>query len=217
MINKSLWRLIQVPAVSLEAISPVLKSTDDWILKIERFWRAVDSFLNVEIDYRCGTHVHVSPSGRYTGWDKRFTMEELRQVAYFVATTETWVEQILPSERVDNFYCQSNSSRINEQWSTYGHSWASHPRELRVVCDSLREANNPQKLCWVMQRGSRYCLWNFENTIPPNKGTIEFRGGRHVRGKVMTIRWTVFAIVFVALAIEKVGRRIVTMTVLNHF
>ena len=136
-------------------------------------------------------------------------------MAYFVATTETWVEQILPPERLNNLYALSNSSRINEQWSTFGHSWTSHRRELTDICDKLREANDPQKLCWVMQRDSRYCLWNFQNTIPPKKGTIEFRGGRQVRGKVMTIRWTVFAIVFIALAIEKVERRIVTMIISN--
>ena len=126
-------------------------------------------------------------------------MEELRQVAYFVIISEVWVDETMPPDRLNNFYCINNIYNVGS---------STHSRNLGVICDSLRKATNPEQLCSFMQR-DRYCRWNFENTLPTKKkGTIEFRGGRHVRGKVMTKRWIVFTITFVSLAIEKASEPI---------
>lgn len=59
-------------------------------------------------------------------------------------------------------------------------------------------------------KGDRRTLWNFHNVTPkPNSGktvtgSVEFRGGRCLRGPVRTKRWIAFSIAFVILAINEV-------------
>ena len=137
-------------------------------------------------------------------------MEELRQVAYVVATTEPWIAHILPPERVNNMYSQSNSSSASsasgfvEPWGEWGSDWASHVPELSKIWRSIGTRRNQKQLCRYIQGSNKYTMWNFLHTLEGRKGTIEFRGGRHLRGPVITKRWIVFTVAFVALAIEKV-------------
>ena len=81
-------------------------------------------------------------------------MEELRQVAYFVATTEVWVARILPQERVRSLYSLPNSTGINrpsEPWNEWGRDWATHHEEIRELCKELRNAQNLEQLCSYVQ------------------------------------------------------------------
>lgn len=72
----------------------------------------------------------------------------------------------------------------------------------------IRAIKDANKLKDYLQR-DRYVLWNFGNTISTrDTGTIEFRGGRHLRDGFRTKRWIVFALSFIALAIEEVRRPI---------
>lgn len=45
-------------------------------------------------------------------------------------------------------------------------------------------------------------MWNFDNV--DGIGTIEFRGGPGLQSKSETIRWILFAVGFILLAIEEV-------------
>lgn len=46
-------------------------------------------------------------------------------------------------------------------------------------------------------QGNRYVLWNFDNVAQDKSGTIEFRGGRFLRGEVRTKRWMAFTVAFI--------------------
>lgn len=53
-----------------------------------------------------------------------------------------------------------------------------------------------------MQGSNRLITWNFLNTVQGHEGnfksgTVEFRGGRHLRGKIRTKRWIAFAVAFI--------------------
>ncbi|KAF1737825.1 hypothetical protein CRV24_003452 [Beauveria bassiana] len=52
------------------------------------------------------------------------------------------------------------------------------------------------------ERLSAYVIWNFDNTLPNKSGTIEFRGGRMLRGEIRTKRWITFAICFLRAVVE---------------
>lgn len=63
---------------------------------------------------------------------------------------------------------------------------------------------NETQICRYMQ-GDRYVLWNFENISKPGGiGTIEFRGGRGMRGVIKTRWWIAFVVGFVHLLLTEV-------------
>lgn len=49
----------------------------------------------------------------------------------------------------------------------------------------------------VGERRDRYVLWNFDNVLEGRSGSVEFRGGRGLRGPERTKRWVAFVVAFV--------------------
>jgi len=56
----------------------------------------------------------------------------------------------------------------------------------------------------MQEPGDRRVLWNFEHVVPGSTGTIEFRGGRGLRGPVRTKWWIAFVIAFVNLCAPQI-------------
>jgi hypothetical protein len=65
---------------------------------------------------------------------------------------------------------------------------------------------NKGQICELMQgtdRGSHYVLWNFQNVVGAS-GTIEFRGGRHLRGPNRS-KWLItFTVAFISITLKQV-------------
>ena len=145
----------------------------------------------------CGTHVHVSPVGR------KYDLEELKRIAYAAVAWEPLVEEILPAERRGNWYCQS-AADLSEALSSDLEDGGSINDPLYSVRCKIRRFKTPQKLAKYIQGKDRYALWNFKNTVPDTgTGTIEFRGGQHLRTEVGTKRWIGFAVSFTSLALQE--------------
>ncbi|KAI8713046.1 hypothetical protein NCS52_01247900 [Fusarium sp. LHS14.1] len=185
--------------VALEAVSPVMMQFQELKKQIDLFWEAMTELFDIETNTSCGTHVHVAPR------DHGYTLEELRRLAYAVATEEKFVLQILPQERIDNHYCRPCSFRSEElrlDLQEGEEDNIEHPSSY--VAERLRGIRNESELIDYMQSNNRYVLWNFKNT-QSQSGTVEFRGGRHMRGPVRTKRWIAFTVAFVNKAIEESG------------
>lgn len=166
---------------------------------IELFWFATRNIFEIKSNVSCGTHIHVSPTGR------RYTFAELRKIAYAVASQEELIMAILPPERVDNHYCRPSSSvSVNLRDDITPTSFDGPDRPTLRVTTRLWDCNTEEQLVTYMQAGNRMVLWNFENVLK-ECGTVEFRGGRHMRGPKRTKRWIAFAVVFVAKAIGDVS------------
>ena len=149
---------------------------------------------------RCGSHIHVSP-GR-----GEFSLRELKAIAFAVIWYDQEVQRILHRCRRDCDYCRRNIA---------------HSRELRnesidTIASMINEVSDKSSLVGMIQGwegNDRRTLWNFQNVTSkpgsqkPAIGTVEFRGGRCLRGKVRTKRWIAFAIAFVILAIKRYSTR----------
>ncbi|KAK5225631.1 hypothetical protein LTR72_003534 [Exophiala xenobiotica] len=102
---------------------------------------------------------------------------------------------MLPPERRGNTYCKQNWDR-----SAY-----LNRRTMNQALNLINSANNVQDLIWYLQGEvvdqQRYVLWNFQN-ITGNSGTIEFRGGRCLRGRHRTKWWIAFAVGFMFFCLE---------------
>ncbi|KAF4957003.1 hypothetical protein FGADI_3415 [Fusarium gaditjirri] len=65
-----------------------------------------------------------------------------------------------------------------------------------AVAELIKSAKSTTALKNIMQN-DRYVLWNFDNIVPGSSGTIEFRGGRCLRGEIRTKRWIAFTIALI--------------------
>ena len=146
---------------------------------------------------RCGSHVHVSPKRGY------FNLKELQAIAFAVVWYDDEVQKILHRCRRDSNYCRRNRA----------HSQELRDKDMSASADLINNVSDEASLVRVVQgwdREDRRTLWNFHNVTPkPNSGksatgSVEFRGGRCLRGPVRTKRWIAFTIAFVILAIEEV-------------
>lgn len=167
--------------------------------EIKEFWYAFDKTFEQEIfNESCGSHVHVRPMG--LGYD----LEELRKIAYAVVVYEKHILEVLPEERRDHHYCEPNTKVSPKLRQIFRHG--RNRSSFNDLRDQIYDVETLEELCTLMQGNqddNRRVLWNFDN-LTGHKGTIEFRGGPGLHDARMTIRWILFAISFILLAIEEV-------------
>ncbi|KAI0481569.1 putative amidoligase enzyme-domain-containing protein [Xylaria cf. heliscus] len=170
--------------IPMEAVSPVLSCRRDWEDEIDTFWAAMRAVFHMpERSPRCGSHVHLSRGG-----GKRFSLSQLKTISYGIAVYEPLIVPLLMSNRVNNEYCKLNTQNSAQLSQCRSNSWA--------MAQLIKSATDTETLKNIMQN-DRYVLWNFANIVPGKSGTIEFRGGRCLRGEVRTKRWIAFTIAII--------------------
>ncbi|KAI1417907.1 putative amidoligase enzyme-domain-containing protein [Hypoxylon sp. FL1857] len=189
------------PRIPLEAVSPIIGTYNYWESDIDTFWRAYKEVFRMPDPSRlCGCHVHVSPSP-----NKVFNIYQLQCIAFGVIFFEPHVESILPRYRRENKYCLKNSMRSQAiQHMGSGDRYALK----RIKNHIFNNLHTAQALRDFMQGGpdsrkDRYVLWNFDNTCSGRSGSVEFRGGRGLRGPVRTKRWISFVLAFIHLCLTR--------------
>ncbi|KAI0481571.1 putative amidoligase enzyme-domain-containing protein [Xylaria cf. heliscus] len=191
------------PRIPLEAVSPTLCTGVHWEVEIDKFWYAwSDVFEKPDASSLCGSHIHVSPFPT-----KAFSLSQLKDIAIGVICYEPLIQDLLPKCRQYNKYCHMNtlcSNRLQDMGSDDGD-------ELRDVVHYISDwIEDEEELRNFMQESSgtrkdRYVLWNFDNILPGESGSIEFRGGHRLRDKEETRMWISFVVSFIHLCLEKDG------------
>ncbi|KAK4151970.1 putative amidoligase [Chaetomidium leptoderma] len=168
--------------IPMEAVSPVMQVRGGWEHEIDTYWAAMRAVFHMpQRDDSCGSHVHISK-----GLNQRFSLAQLKIIAYGVVFYEPLIKGLLMPCRVGNRFCEPNGqqARLLCQNNT-------HAARAQLIAGATSEA----ALRDIMQ-DNKYVLWNFSNIVPGETGTIEFRGGRGLRGEVRTKRWITFAVAF---------------------
>jgi hypothetical protein len=145
----------------------------------------------VQTDLSAGTHVHVTPARG------RFSLDQLKNIAFTLLLNEEVIRMTLTRERRGSRFCKINSRA------------SSLLRPVRTVARLkalIRGRRNAEELCSLMQGNDRNVLWNFQNTRPHGSGTIEFRGGRHMRGPRRALRLIAFAVSVIYMSLQRVRK-----------
>lgn len=179
----------------MESVSPILDSSTSWETKIEKFWRVLRKMFEVEKS-NCGTHIHIAPIGR------NYTLKEAKTIAFACCYYERYIISCLPEERRNHEYCRRNTQVATKMGQLYE---ARTSRSLVQIASDLNTLSRFEDLITYMQGDNRRVLWNFHNLCYNSKGTIEFRGGRHLRGPIRSMAWITFAQVFVLMALDEVS------------
>ena len=155
----------------------------------------------VKENFTCGSHIHIAPTGR------KFLLRELQSLSYAIITHEHLVNALLPPASTNNAYCKPNSTVSTQLQNHFraGRNRAS----FTAVREVIKRMRNVCEV-WALMQGTevqgRYVVWNFKNTaVAGGTGTVEFRGGRHLRGPNRTFWWITFVVAFVSLALRKVS------------
>ncbi|KAJ6128017.1 amidoligase enzyme-domain-containing protein [Penicillium samsonianum] len=183
------------PAIPIEAVSPVLSTSQHWETEIDLFWTSWGRVFELpRRSAKCGSHIHVSP-----GPNKRFTLTELKKIACGIVFYANNLNDMLPAPRRNNAYCQKNweTSRVGV-WYENGSN-----NDVRLTMEQIWGVDDERELEDFMQ-DDRRVMWNFEHTVPGNRctGTVEFRGGRGLRGPNRTKWWIAFVVSFIQLCIS---------------
>ena len=180
-------------------MSPVMKSSDDWDHKVKNFWLAVRLLFRPQINKTAGTHIHVAP------WKKKFTLKQAQTIAFACCYYEPYIISFLPRERRDNKYCRRNTRVPGRMGSLYNRKTST---AIAQIASDIKKKTSAKAIVDYIQGGvtsqHRYVLWNFQGLLRPTTGTIEFRGGRHMRGQNLTRRWIAFVIIFTLFALSEV-------------
>ncbi|KAF4341880.1 swim zinc finger domain protein [Fusarium beomiforme] len=170
--------------IPMEAVSPVMSLRANWEHEIDIFWTAMSAVFHMpDRSLLCGSHIHVSK-----GLNETFTLPQLKKIAFGVIYYEPLILQLLMRERANNRYCKPNTLNSTQLMACNGN--------FNAVATLINSARSATALKNMMQN-DRYVLWNFDNVVPNGSGTIEFRGGRCLRGKVRTKRWIAFTIALI--------------------
>lgn len=168
--------------------------------ELDLFWEAMNTVFKVQRNFSCGSQVHVAPRGR------QWRIRELKIITYAIITQEHLIEAFLTKERRGIQYCKNNS-----EVSGYMSDFFANGKSAFLfsqVSDSVRQITQNFQIHNLMHGddspGARpYVLWNFQN-IMVGSGTIEFRGGRHLRGPNRS-KWLVtFVVAYISLALKQV-------------
>lgn len=146
----------------------------------------------------CGSHIHVSK-----GLNQTFSLPQVKKIAFGVVYYENLILQLLMRERANNRYCKQNTLNSTPLMRCNGN--------YNAIAELIKSAKSTTALKNIMQN-DRYVLWNFDNIVPGSSGTIEFRGGRCLRGEIRTKRWIAFTIALIQALLNMVS----SIKDLNH-
>jgi len=182
--------------ISMECVSTVQDFDKHvWESEVKNFWAVLLSLFEVKKNFTAGTHIHVAP------WGKPFSLKQAQIIAFACCYYEPYVISLMPKERRDYKYCQRNTQVAGRMAILY------KQKKIHVIASDIKKKGSLKSLCTYMQggvdSGHRRVMWNFQGLLKKKTGTIEFRGGRHMRGPGRTIRWITFVVVFVMLAIKE--------------
>ncbi|KAI0412559.1 hypothetical protein F5X98DRAFT_391827 [Xylaria grammica] len=208
----------------LEIISPVMR-TDMTKPNHELVKENISSLYNflrstgcqVESNYSCSTHVHVSCKGA-----AKWSWEDARRVALASFFWQRVIDLVIGDERAKGLtaarYCRKHPTRPDHKdasWETKWKYWVEAVYATKTIEDLILLVNpdlTPEGV--PTGRIDRYYRWNFTNLLlvgsgEPNKlkerkiGTIEFRGPPGSPTADDAVKWADFATHFVWAAIEK--------------
>lgn len=186
----------------MESVSPILNSSHGWELDIRNFWATLRDMFEVQRSLSCGTHIHLAPVNR------NYTLQEAKTIAFACCYYERYIISCLPEERRDHFYCRRNTKVATKMGKLYE---ARTKNGLAQIASDINGLFDFEDLIIYMQGNTtaegRRVLWNFRNLYfggAGSKSTIEFRGGRHLRGPRRAVAWITFAQVFILMALDEV-------------
>jgi hypothetical protein len=202
--------------VCMEVVSPVLSTHVPVSDTLQEFWEAMRIQFDPQRDKSCGGHVHVTPSPA-----GKFSLPQLRKLAYAVVYHEDHIQAILPVERRTNGYCTPNSQSVDRHGRACGlrrllgggggssSSSSKNRSSMANVAQAILATTSERELCLFMQ-ADRYVLWNFRNvySTDPRRsctGTAEFRGAAQFLSTAGTVSWVAFVLGFITLALEEVS------------
>ncbi|KAM7210188.1 hypothetical protein V8F06_014434, partial [Rhypophila decipiens] len=183
---------------SMEIVSRVLSTEDDWPAEIERVFDVLTKYCHIRTTSKCGFHVHVSP-----GTTIKYTDEQLQAICKGLTLFEVATTAVLHGDRKNNPWAQSNV--VNSDHPLVGderpimavfraiptQSWA----PVFQMLDTLTCHGHKQGL-EVLQSSCKSVGWNFQGLMAhgDGTGTIEIRRPPGVVSAAQAKHWTALVV-----------------------
>jgi Putative amidoligase enzyme len=167
--------------------TPILnvKPRSTWREDVAAVWEHLEEKCHVEVDHRCGTHVHIS-------LESGFTLTDIQRLASSVIHFEPAFEALMPLSRKGNRTCKTN-------W-LYSTSLAIDGSSRRdAICKISNAPGIDEVIAMIQSHRDKCFAWNFQSLNRMNK--VEFRQPPGSKSAGEVLGWAELAMNFVQASI----------------
>lgn len=175
-----------------EIVSRILSSNENWQAEVFSVFRVLGRNFDISLTTGCSTHVHVSIKQ-----DHIYTIEQLKRIVKGVIYYDGPITAIMPSERKDNPWADSNVKHKGPWHDGYNDA---RRKTWGPLFEWIDKHKMPQTLLHGVS-GNRYLSWNFSNVFH-DCGTIEFRRPPAVDNPAAANHWIAFVVGFTSNAVQ---------------
>jgi hypothetical protein len=146
---------------------------------------------------KCSTHVHISPS------QGSWTLAQVKKVAKAVLYYERSIDTLLPQERRQNIWAQSNryNTITKPQTTATLLTWIDGARDIPyvalIMCAFSKDSQYGRDVGQTQDFVHNVFRWNFMPLTKGSMGTIEFRQPPGSSNAAATKLWVTFAASFI--------------------
>ncbi|EMD85886.1 hypothetical protein COCC4DRAFT_155019 [Bipolaris maydis ATCC 48331] len=202
------WSIIQEVTITnqmmqnkwgMELVSPILDFQDQrtWHWHMDAVWWVLSAKFSTSSTPQCSTHVHISPT------QGSWTLAQVKRVAKAVLYYERSIDTLLPQERRQNIWAQSNrhNTVTKPQNMVTLFSWIDGARDIPyialIMCAFSKDSQYGRDVGKTQDFVHNVFRWNFMPLTKGSMGTIEFRQPPGSSNAADTKLWITFAASFI--------------------
>jgi hypothetical protein len=183
----------------MELVSPILDFQNPriWHWHMDTVWYVLSTKFQTSSTHQCSTHIHISPS------EGSWTLAQVKRVAKAVLYYERSIDTLLPPERRQTIWAQSNRHNhiTKDQSMATLFSWidgaSTIPYIALIMCAFSKDSEYGQGVGKTADFPHYTFRWNFKPLTGGSKGTIEFRQPPGSSSAANTKLWVTFAASFI--------------------
>lgn len=168
---------------------------------MDAVWWVLSTKFNTSSTAQCSTHVHISPT------QGSWTLSQVKRVAKAVLYYERSIDTLLPQERRQNIWAQSNrhNTITKPQDVATLFTWIDGAKDIPyialIMCAFSKDSQYGRDVGKTQDFVHNVFRWNFMPLTKGSMGTIEFRQPPGSSNAVATKLWVTFAASFIQGAI----------------
>lgn len=183
----------------MELVSPILDFQDQrtWHWHMDAVWAVLSAKFNTSTTPQCSTHVHISPS------KGSWTLAQVQKVAKAVLYYERSIDTLLPQERRQSIWAQSNRHNTSTEPQNIDtlFTWIDEARDIPsitlIMCAFSKDSQYGRDVGKTQDFAHNVFRWNFTPLTKGSMRTIEFRQPPGSSDAAATKLWVTFAASFI--------------------
>ncbi|KAK9794509.1 putative Amidoligase enzyme [Seiridium cardinale] len=188
-VKPDFWRL--------EVVSRTMNTNEDWQEEVDHIFSVLSQYCEIKLTVGCSMHIHVSPT-QTADLQQKYTIVQLRSILNAISFYDAAITQIMPAERKNNLWAQSNVNGEKTP-SKIKMAYRAVPQRSWGPLFSIFGSIKMKAMVHREMGQDKYMSWNFGHLMD-QCGTIEFRRPPGVKTADDAKHWAAFTLGFINMA-----------------